>query len=43
MWTVGYVETGTPVQPGQFDAVVVTRAVDRGDPCEPLRAGRRGG
>lgn len=41
-WTVGYVETGTPVQPGQFDAVVVTRAVDRGDPCEPLRARRRG-
>ncbi len=41
-WAVGYVETGTDVQPGQFDAVVVTRAVDRGDPCEPLRAPRKG-
>jgi uncharacterized iron-regulated protein len=42
-WTVGYVEAGTPVRPGQFDAVVITRAVDREDPCASLRARRREG
>lgn len=43
VWSVGYVETGTPVEPGQFDAVVVTRGVERGDPCERLRAMPRAG
>ncbi|HEV7915714.1 MAG TPA: ChaN family lipoprotein [Albitalea sp.] len=38
MWSVGFVEADTaPPGPDQFDAVVVTTGVDRGDPCAPLR------
>jgi uncharacterized iron-regulated protein len=36
--SVGYVETGTEeIGPRQYDAVVVTARVERGDPCASLR------
>ena len=37
---VGFIEEGTEVAPGQFDAVVVTAAAKRDDPCAAWRARR---
>ena len=39
VFTVGFVErdTGTPIGPAQYDAVVLARREKRGDPCEGLR------
>jgi uncharacterized iron-regulated protein len=37
-WVVGFLERGTPIADGRYDAVVLTEPTARPDPCEAFKA-----